>query len=124
MPAPRIERAQRLVDELRDVLDAAGLDKVIATFDAQRVPSGSRNGIVVVGPPKLTFAPPFTEAEFSLHVIAGPADNYLAAWERIDTIIAALDAGGINLADGEPGAYEVMNGSPIPAYTLTLNDLD
>ncbi|MBZ4486278.1 hypothetical protein [Microbacterium sp. cx-55] len=126
MTAPRIERAQRLVSELRDVLDAADLSDVIATLDAAEVPSGARHGIVVVAAPKLSFDGPFSMvgAVYEVHVIAGPSDNYLAAWERIDTIIQALVEGHVNLSSGEPGGYEPMRGDTIPAYTLELNDLD
>jgi len=124
--APRLAQAARIVADVRDALDAADLDQVVATLDAADVPSGERHGIVVVAAPKLTFDGPFGDVQtaFEVHVIAGPADNYLHAWERIDTIVQALVDGRLNLRSGEPGGYEAMHGDPLPAYTLTMNDLD
>lgn len=126
MTAPRLQQAAALVTDVRGALDADGLHKVTATTDAALIPSGARHGVVVVAAPELTFAGPFgdVQAAFELHVIAGPADNYLAAWETIDGIIQALVDGDINLAAGKPGAYAAIDGSTLPAYTLTLNDLD
>jgi hypothetical protein len=126
MTAPRIESAHGLVAEIREALDASDLQAVGATLDATEVESGARHGVVVVAAPKLTFAGPFemVSAAFELHVVAGPADDWLGAWERIDTIVQALVDGHVNLADGEPSAFQPMHGDALPAYTLTLNDLD
>lgn len=126
LPAPRLERAHRLVSELRTALDAADLSQVGATVDAGEIPSGARDGIVCVAAPKLRFDGAFgqVQAAYELHVIAGPADDYLAAWERLDIIVQALVEADFNLSDGEPAAYAGMHGEPLPAYTLTLNDLD
>lgn len=126
MPAPRIQQAKALVAALRDALDSSNLEDVTATTDAALIPSGARHGIVVVAAPKLDFSAGFgaVAAAWEIHVIAGPADNYLAAWERIDTIIQALIDGDLNLASGEPGGYGSLPGDTLPAYTLTTNDLD
>ncbi|MDJ1115342.1 hypothetical protein [Microbacterium dauci] len=125
MASPRIERAEQLVDEIRAALDAADLPKVLSTLDSKHVESAARHGVVLVAAPRLTFDGPFGDVQtaYELHVVAGPADNYLAAWERIDQIIDVL-AGRINLATGEPGGFQPLRGETIPAYTLTLNDLD
>lgn len=126
MPAPRLARARVLVDELRAALDAADLEDVTATLDAGLIASGARAGIVVVSPPKLEFAGYGDPAAlFEVHVIAGPASDYLAAWERLDTIVQALVDAQLNLREGEPGGYaDARLDAPLPAYTLTLNDLD
>ena len=126
MTAPRLAQARALETDVRDALDAADLHEVIATLDANLIPSGSRAGIVVIAAPKLTFDGPFGDVQtaFELHVVAGPADDYLRAWDRIDTIIQALVDGRINLRDGEAGSYQPQHGSAIPAYTLTMNDVE
>lgn len=126
MHAPRIQQAKALVAALRDALDAADLEDVMATTDALLVPSGARHGIVVVAAPKLDFSGGFRSVAtaWEIHVVAGPVDNYLAAWERIDTIIQSLIDGDLNLSSGEPGGYGTHQGDVLPAYTLTTNDLD
>lgn len=126
MTAPRIQQAKALVASLRDALDAADLEAVTVTTDALLIPSGARQGIVVVAAPELDFSAGFghVATAWEIHVIAGPADNYLAAWERIDTIIQAFVDGDVNLANGKPGAYGAHDGQTIPCYTLTTNDLD
>ena len=122
MTSPRILQVQDLVKQLQAAVTAAGLTKVTVGYDAAKVPSAARYGAVVAGPPRLT-AETFGElvATFEVHVIAGPADNYLVAWDTIDTIIEALFAGQINIKAAEPGQYAALNGPPLPAYTLTLN---
>jgi hypothetical protein len=127
MASPRIAKAHEIVDDLRAALDAAGLQAVTATLDAGLIASGARDGIVVVAAPKLDFSAGYgaPAAIYEVHVIAGPADNYLVAWDRLDTIVEALVAGQINLNRGEPGGYaDERLAAPLPAYTLTLNDLD
>jgi hypothetical protein len=123
--SPRIEKARALVRRIRDALDDAELGKVMATIDARDVESGARHGIVVVSPPKLT-APTFryVELEWELHVIAGPATDYLAAWARIDTIIQALIDADVELTDAEPGQFQPHRGEPLWAYTATLTESD
>jgi len=121
--APRLDQADELVLAVRDALDAAGLDKVHATINAAEIPSGAANGVVVVAAPKLdfaTWADPVVEWE--LHAIAGPADNYLAAWRVLDKILQALHAAELNLKRAEPGGYAQLNGPVLPSYTITLND--
>jgi hypothetical protein len=124
--SPRLQQAEALVTVIREALDASGLTAVHVTIDAGEVASASREGAVVVAAPELTFAGRFGEvqAAFEVHVIAGPPDNYLVAWDRIDLIIQAMVVGGVNLRDGKPGGWQPRTGSTLPAYTLVLNDLD
>lgn len=126
MTSPRLAQAETLRAALADALTAAGMLKALATLDAGDVPSGSRHGVVVVSAPSLNFENSWTDAvaTFEVHVIAGPAADYLAAWETIDLIIDALHKAQINIATGVPGAYQPHQGAPLPAYTLTLNPLD
>jgi hypothetical protein len=120
---PRLDQAAELVLDIRAALDAAGLDKVHATVNAAEVPSGAPNGVVVVAAPKLDFASWGEPAvEWELHAIAGPADNYLAAWSVLDRILQALHAAALNLKRAEPGGYAQLNGPVLPSYTITLND--
>jgi hypothetical protein len=125
MAAPRLEQAAALVADVQAALAAADLPKALATLDANKALSASRHGAVIVGPPDLTF-PTWGEClpEFELHVIAGPAADYLAAWDKIDQIIEALALAHINLASGKPGQYQPLQGPALPCYTLTLNPLD
>lgn len=125
MASPRIEQALALVADLQAALTTAGLTDAVATMNAAEVPSGSRHGCVVVAAPELTFETwndptPLWE----VHVVAGPATDYLAAWNTIDTIIQALVTAHINLKTGSPGQYQPFQGVALPAYTLTLNPLD
>ncbi|WP_104136573.1 hypothetical protein [Cryobacterium sp. Y62] len=125
MASPRIEQGLALVTLLQAALTDAGLTKAIATMNAAEVPSGSRYGVVVVAAPELDFATwndptPLWE----VHVVAGPATDYLAAWDTIDTIIQAFVVAQINLKTGTPGQYQPFQGVALPAYTLSLNPLD
>lgn len=123
----RLDKARALVDDVQAAIDAAGLEKVTATVDAAHVASGSRHGVVVVSPPELEFETFGGDADLTweLHVIAGPAENYLAAWERIDQIISALEASDLPLHRAKPGAWEpITPGPPLPAYTITLHPTD
>ena len=123
--ADRLEQGAALVLKLGAALIAAGLPKALATLDAAHVASGSRHGVLVVSPGTLTFdgwEDPVMAWE--VHVIAGPATDYLAAWAKIDAIISALVAARINLKSGDPGSFQPLQGEPLPAYTLTLNPLE
>lgn len=123
----RLDKARALVTEVRAVLDAADLEQVMADVDAARVPSGSRHGIVIVSPPELDFEGYFEAAlTWELHVIAGPSGDYLAAWDRIDQIITALEASPLPLKSAKPGSWQGLDRGqpPIPAYTITLHPTD
>lgn len=124
--ADRIAAAHELVADIKAALEAAGLEDAHATLNALEVSSAARAGVVVVSPPTLDFSSSWGDptASWELHVIAGPADNYLAAWELIDQMIDALNAGHINLKSGEPGQFQTPQGPALPAYTLTTNPLD
>jgi hypothetical protein len=125
--SPRVDQATEIVAELTDALaDDPDTTGAVATTDALLVPSGARNGIVLVQPPDLTFTNfQFTDPTWTLLVVAGPPDNHLAAWERIDAIIHALETAGINLATGEPVGFQPLdkNAPLLPAYQLTLNPI-
>lgn len=125
MDSPRIAAARELVDQLNTIFEDANL-KARATIDALHVESLARNGVVVIGPPSLKFDGPWGAAEpaWELHVIAGPADNYLAAWGVIDFILQALLDAQLNLSKAEPGGYALTHSATLPTYTLTLNPLD
>lgn len=123
--AGRIEQGAALVLKLAAALEVAGLDKALATLDAAHVASGSRYGVLVVSPGTLTFEDwGEPSMAWEVHVIAGPANDYLAAWDKIDAMIQALVVAQINLRSGEPGQFQPLVGEPLPAYTLTLNPLD
>jgi hypothetical protein len=126
MPTPRVDAARALVAELRDALDAADLPDVLASINPADVPSGSRNGIVLVQVPELVFVNfAFTEPTWELLIIAGPMGNPVAAWERIDQITAALEDANVNMATGAPATYEPLdpNAPALPAYSIKLNPI-
>jgi hypothetical protein len=121
MPAPRLEYAKQLRDRLREILDTQGLPKARATIDAREIPSGSRHGIVVISPPDLEFTTyEQTGADYELSLVAGPADNLLAAWETLDTILEALRAGGIEMLTARGDLFRQHAGEPLPGYTIRL----
>ncbi|SDH16127.1 hypothetical protein SAMN04515691_2987 [Leifsonia sp. 98AMF] len=120
-----LDLAHELVEDVRAALDAAGLEDVHATLDAGEIPSAARAGVVCVSAPTITFESWSEPAmAFELNAVAGPADNYLAAWARLDLILNALHAGQLNLKRAEPGGFAQLNGPVLPAYTITTNDLE
>ena len=135
MTSPRHQQALDLVERIQSIIDAVndpdplvpdGLqdaEKITVTIDPTLVPSGSRHGIVLVALPTLS-SPNFAaiDVKWEVHVIAGPADNWIAAWDRIDSILQVLFDGNVNIDSAEPANYPALNGPPIPAYTLTLNE--
>lgn len=122
MPAPRIAAAHALKERVQLALDTAGLTGAIASIDPLDITSGSRNGIVVISPPDLTFTTwTITDATFTLSAIAGPADNLLAAWQRLDEIVEALRVANLDMVDARGDMFAPKEGSPLPGYTITLN---
>jgi len=123
MTSPRIQEADELVATVAAALESAGLDKATATADAGHVPSAARHGVVLVTPPTLSF-PTFHQVDttWTLHVVAGPATDYLAAWATLDAILQALIDAQLNMDEAEPGQFAQANNAPaLPAYTITLN---
>ena len=122
MPAPRIDQAEAMKVDLLGMLAVAGLDKVTVTLDPLDILSGSRYGVIVISPPELTFTTfTQTDAEYELSVIAGPADNMLAAWRTLDEILEALRAGQLDMVTARGDMFAPKNSSPLPGYTITLN---
>lgn len=125
MPSPRLEQAAKLVTLVGAAFTDAGLDKATATTNALHVTSGARHGIAVIAPPSLTFPDWDAPAvEWTVHLVAGPANDFLASWEKLDALLEALFAAQLNLKSAEPAGYETREGTVIPAYTVTLNPLD
>lgn len=117
--------ATRLSVTVREALDADGLSDVHSTVDAAEIPSAARAGVVCVSPPVYTFQTwGEPQIAWELTAVCGPPDNYLAAWDQLDRIVRALHAGQLNLARAEPGSYQPITGPALPAYTITLNDLE
>ncbi len=123
---PRIDAARALAADVQAALDDAGLEGAIASVDPAAIPSGARHGVVLVQVPELTFVNfAFTEPTWELIIVAGTLTNPLAAWERIDQIIAALEAGDLNMATGHSTAYESLDPTApaLPAYSIKLNPI-
>lgn len=125
MPSPRILSAEALKAALEGILDDA-YPAVVVTLDHAIVPSAARGaGCILIDPPELAFETyESTEASFEIHVIYGDLTQPRAAWERIDSIIAALEDGELNMRSASPGSYAPIQGNPLPAYTIKLNPLD
>lgn len=122
MATPRIDQAESKAAALRDMLSAAGLNKVTVTLDAREIASGARNGIIVISPPDLTFETfASVEASYELSLIAGPADNLLHAWSTLDSIIEALRVGKLDMATARGDMFAPASSAPLPGYTITLN---
>lgn len=124
MPTPRIDYADQLRDEITSMLVNAGISKVTVTLDPIDIPSGSRHGVIVISPPDLAF-PTFahTDADYELAVVAGPADNLLAAWRRLDEILDALQAGQLDMQHARGDMFAPKAGPQLPGYTITLNPI-
>ncbi|GAA3342977.1 hypothetical protein GCM10017714_33630 [Curtobacterium pusillum] len=121
MTGPRIERAAAIADTIRAALPD-DLADVLVTFDGTQVPQGAPGGAVIVLPPRLTF-PTYTQTEttWEVCVTAGPFDNHMVAWDRIDQIIAAI-APGLDFTEAEPSAFQPTAGQALSAYVLTYTD--
>lgn len=119
---PRLIRASAIAEAIRDTLEDADLAAVVVTIDGREVPQWAPDGAVVILPPRLTF-PTYdsTTVAFEVVVTAGPADQHLAAWDRMDQIIAAI-APGMDFRDAEPASFQPNAGPVLPAYTLTYDD--
>ena len=124
MSTPRIEYANLLAGEISALLVAADLPKVIVSLDIRNIPSGARDGIVVIMPPDLDF-PTFaeTEASHELAVVAGTVGNLLAAWEILDAIIEALRPlnlyGSLDTATAD--MFAPKDSPQLPGYTVKLH---
>lgn len=118
----RRARAEALLGEIRDALTDADLADVLVTMDPSSTYGGYSTGLVIVMPPRLAFTSwGETEETTTLHVAAGPFDDILTAWDRLDLIIDALRAAHINLASGEPQPLIVSPGEPpLPGYEFEL----
>lgn len=121
MTGPRLERAAQIAETIRTALPD-NLAAVVVTFDGTQVPQGAPDGAVVILPPRLTF-PTYdqVEATWEVCVTAGPFDNHMVAWDRIDQIIAAI-APGLDFTEGEPTAFQPTAGQALSAYLLTYTD--
>ena len=120
---PRIAHAEALRDRIQVMLAVAGLQAVHVTLNPLEIVSASRNGVVVISPPDLAF-PTYTITDVTneVTVIAGPPDNLLEAWRRLDAILEALRLGGLEMTGARADSFAVKDSQPIPGYSLTLTD--
>lgn len=129
MTKPTLVLAQEaLVARLQTIIDGADpvefdVEKVLVTNDAGLVESASREGCILVDLPNLSsenFA--ILTLQWDVHVIAGPPTNPLAAFDRLAQIIDVMFAAELNIDTGRPASWPGLNGSSLPAYTITLNE--
>lgn len=120
-----IKLARSLQQQLRTALDEAELFEAHVTLDAVEIPSAAWKGCIYIAPPEITFET-FTHIthKFELHIIASPADNPLEAWRKIDEILAALVSAHLNMKTAVTSTFQPLAGAPLPAYTITLNELE
>lgn len=98
-----------------------GLEDVTVTADLTEVPSALAGGhlVVAVRPPSLE-VPGWREviATWEVYLIAGPAEDQLSAWERLDSalfhLLDALDADEVR-----PDAFTDLQNATYPAFVLT-----
>lgn len=120
MSTPRIVHAQTLQARIEAALTE--LPGIVVTFDPLDIPSGSRQGVVVIAPPDLTFPTyAITEISHELAVIAGPPTDVPQAWSRLDAIIEALRVAGLPIAAARGDMFAVKTGPSLPGYVVTLN---
>jgi hypothetical protein len=132
MPRNRLQAAAELQADVLAALTAAGMagqnvaNPVHVTLDARTIESAARGrGAVLIQPPTLEFETwAATTATWELVVIAGPADNPLAAWAAIDPIIAALEVSALPIKTGTPAEFAPVHGPVLPAYAITTQPLD
>jgi hypothetical protein len=123
---PGRREGEQLLEHVAQLLTAAELENVHVSIDPRRAPQGAKHGLVTLGAPDLawqTFGD--AEAKWQLIVAAGPADNYLAAWDTLTGILDALASAGLNLIEAEAIEYLIHNNAaPVPAYRVELGPID
>lgn len=115
-----IEQAEALRARIETILG----DLVdLVTLDGAGVKAQTRAAVVIFAP-KITF-PTFGERDtiFRFVATAGPPDRPFVAWEQLDRILGALEAGGLNLASAEPATFDLAGAGRLPAYEITLNPI-
>lgn len=121
----RIDRATLIADTLRArVREDPDLADVIVTLDPNNVPAQAERGVVIVRPPRLKMTDSYNviDTEWDVLVIAGPPQDWLTAWARIDDILDAIIP-GIAFTEGEPDTYGGNATRPgLPCYRLTYID--
>lgn len=115
-----IDQARELVSELQLELPDA-----LVTMDPRDADNAlDRPGkvAVIVNPPKLTqLTTTTTQADWTITVAAGPADDIVRAWTLLSPAVEQL----LLVADmcfttAEPTAFRSAGGKDFPAYSLTL----
>lgn len=121
IPAPRLAAAHRLRDMLTAALSAE-IDGALATLNTAEVASAARAGVALVMPPALRFPTSSTEfdADWPVHLVAGPARDYVQAWQTLDQMLEVLLTEGFPITRAEPSAFQPQQGEQLPAYTLTI----
>lgn len=126
-------RGAALETEIRAALAAAAdadlanvaLADVTVTRDPAKIDASLRHGpVIVVNPPDAEFTT-YTAAALTweLHLITGPQTDRVAAWNKADRIIGALE-GPLNLTGAKTSEYQPnANETPWPAYVLTLTEI-
>lgn len=118
----RFERAQEIVEEIRDILTLAGMDDVEVVDTPQGITAPAlRGGVIAIGPPAIDWETRTVSVNtWTLLIVAGPAHDSREAWRRLDRIVDLL-AEHRSLEKATPGSYSHQNGT-LPAYTITTTD--
>jgi hypothetical protein len=126
-------RGAVLETEIRAALTAAvdadlanvALADVTVTRNPAQIDAALRHGpVLVLHPPDAEFTTYTARAlTWELHLITGPQNDRIAAWNKADLIIGAL-ADPLNLASAKTSEYQPAgNETPWPAYVLTLTEI-
>lgn len=115
--------ARSIVGEAGIIL--AGVEEVgplTTTVDTRTIPAKVQGGdlVVVANPPARTFDTWNDETwEWSVWLIAGPANDLERAWARLDAAVDAL-AVPLEVTRAAPDAFTDQQRATYPAYVLTI----
>lgn len=121
MRTPRIDAAEQLRTRIETALKSE-LPDAIATLNSLEVGSAARHGAALIIPPELEFPTGGTEfnASWQVHLVAGPARDYLQAWPLLDWMIEILLEHGFPITKATAASFQPQMGDTLPAYTLTI----
>lgn len=99
-----------------------GIAKTTAWLDPIKAGNDLDAGraVAIIQPPSNDFETfNIVNSEWSVVVAAGPATDYLKAWERMDQLVEAMRV-PLGIESAEPSAYRTHGGKEYPAYLVKL----
>lgn len=108
-----------LVASLIERAGIADAGAYLNPIEASNALSAGR-AVVVILPPSNTFETNhLVDTEWTLLIAAGPYDNYIKAWPRLDALCEALRV-DLGIESAKPTAYAPTNGQEFPALEIKL----